>query len=126
MESPGEVIATVVLHRQPDVEEVEEDFADRVAAHHHGAPHGQHLLRGQLHHAGVQSRESERVHVQVVRLMEDLKEPGVSEEQRGRGFKKNHNKVRFSNLIGQKGVIHFYNYGSDSRVQQTIGAYNTL
>lgn len=74
----------MVLHRQPDVEEVEEDFTNRVAAHHHGAPHSQHLLRDELHDAGVESHEGERVRVHVVRLMEDLEEPGVPEDQSSR------------------------------------------
>lgn len=104
VKSPGEVIPTVVLHRQPDVQEVEEDLADWVAAHQHGAPHGQHLLRDELHHAGVQSREGERVHVHVVRLMEDLEEPGGSEEQ-----SQSQPCYRFSKLIGQKVLMNFYN-----------------
>lgn len=78
VESPGEIVPTVVLHRQPDVEQMEEDLADRVAAHHHDAKHGQHLLRDELDDAGVLSRQCERVYVHVMRLMEDLEEPGVS------------------------------------------------
>lgn len=82
VESPGEVITTVVLHRQPDVEQIKEDFAERVAAHHYSAPHSQDLLGDQLHHAGIQSCQRKRVRVQVMRLMEDPEEPGVSEEQK--------------------------------------------
>lgn len=96
--SPGEVVTTVVLHCQPDVEKVEEDFTERVAAHHHGAPHGQHLLRDELHDAGVHSYECKSVCVHVVRLVEDLVEPGVSEEQKGCGFKQNYTTALLNSL----------------------------
>lgn len=96
VQSPGEVVTAVVLHRQPDVEQMKEDLADGVAAHHRGAPHGQDLLRDQLHYTGVQSRQSEGVCGGVVRQMEDLEEPGDSEETE----KKYCLKRKVSHLIG--------------------------
>lgn len=41
VQSPGQVVATVVLHRQPAIKKVEEGFAQRMAAHQPGAAQSQ-------------------------------------------------------------------------------------
>lgn len=48
VQRPGQVVATVVLHRQPAVDEVEEGFAQRVAVHHPGTAQSQQQQRQQL------------------------------------------------------------------------------
>ncbi len=48
VQSPGQIIATVVLHCQPAVEEVEKGFAERVAAHQPGAALSQQQQGQQL------------------------------------------------------------------------------
>lgn len=48
VQSPRQVVATVILHRQPAVDEVEKGFAQRVAAHHPGAGQSQQQQRQQL------------------------------------------------------------------------------
>lgn len=37
VQSPGQVVAAVVLHGKPGVDEVEEGLAERVTSHHPGA-----------------------------------------------------------------------------------------
>lgn len=75
VQSPGQVVAAVVLHRQPGVDEVEDGFAERVAAHQPGAGHGQQQQGQQLGAAGVLRRQSERPPVLMVELVDVAVQP---------------------------------------------------
>lgn len=82
VQSPGQVVATVVLHRQPAVDEMEEGFAQRVAAHHPGAGQSQQQQRQQLGRAGVLGCQSEGDIVLVVQLVDvavQPRSPGVKQ-----------------------------------------------
>jgi len=81
VQSPGQFVATVVLHRQPAVDEVEGDFAQRVAAHHPGAAHSQQQQREQLQRAAVLSGQGEGVVVLVVLPVGVTVEPGNPDEK---------------------------------------------
>lgn len=78
---PGEVVTRVVLHSQPDVEQMEQDLAQGVAAHQPGAEDSQRLLKQQLFDAGVLGCQREGFPIYVVRVMELLVQPWVSEKQ---------------------------------------------
>ncbi len=80
VQSPGQVVATVVLHRQPAVDEVEEGFAQRVTAYQPGAAQSQQQQRQQLGSAGVLSCESKGYVVLVVQLVDGAVEPGNPDE----------------------------------------------
>lgn len=80
VQSPGQVVATVVLHRQPAVDEVEDGLAQRVAAHHPGADQSQQQQRQQLSRAGVLRRQSEEDAVLVVRHVDVTEEPRNPED----------------------------------------------
>lgn len=81
VQGPGQVVAAVVLHGQPAVEEVEEGFAQGVAAQHPHAAQSQQQQRQQLHGAGVLSCQSEGNVVLVVRLVDAAVQPWNPEEQ---------------------------------------------
>lgn len=70
VQSPGQVVAAVILHCQPAVDEVEEGLTQRVAAHHPGAAQSEQQQRQQLGRAGVLSCQSEEYVVLVVRLVD--------------------------------------------------------
>lgn len=72
---PGQVVAAVVLHRQPAVEEVEDGFAQRVAAHQAGAGQSQQQQGEQLDRAGVLGRQGEGHALMVVQLVDAAVEP---------------------------------------------------
>lgn len=76
VQSPGQVVAAVVLHRQPGVEEVEDGLAQGVAAHQPGAGLGQQQQGQQLGAAGVLGRQGEGLTVLVVGLVDVTVEPG--------------------------------------------------
>lgn len=82
VQSPGQVVAAVVFHRQPAVEDVEDDFAQRVTTHHPGAAQGQQQQRQQLGRAGVLGCQSEGHVVLVVQLVDAAVEPGNPEEEK--------------------------------------------
>lgn len=75
VQSPGQVVATVVLHCQPAVDEVEECFTQRVAAHHPGAAQSQQQQRQQLGRAGILSCQGEGYTVLMVQLVDVAVEP---------------------------------------------------
>ncbi|KAK9522336.1 hypothetical protein VZT92_018809 [Zoarces viviparus] len=81
VQSPGQFVATVVLHRQPAVDEVEDGFAQRVAAHRPGAAQSQQQQRQQLQRAAVLSGQSEGCVVLVVQLVGVTVEPGNPDEK---------------------------------------------
>lgn len=76
VQSPGQIVATVVFHCHPAVEEVKEDLAQRVAAHHPGAAQGQQQQRQQLSRAGILGCQSKGHTVSVVVLVDVAVEPG--------------------------------------------------
>lgn len=76
MQSPRQVVAAVVFHGQPAVEDVEDDFAQRVTAQHPGAAQGQQQQGQQLGWAGVLGCQSKGHVVLVVQLVDAAVEPG--------------------------------------------------
>lgn len=75
VQGPGQVVAAVVLHCQPAVEEVEDGFAQRVAAHQAGAGQSQQQQGDQLDRAGVLGRQGEGRVLLVVLLVDAAVEP---------------------------------------------------
>lgn len=83
VQSPGQVVAAMVLHRQPVVEQVEAGFAQRVAPHQPGAGQGQQQQRQQLGRAAVLRRHSKRDVVLVMQLVDIVvqpRSPGVKQK----------------------------------------------
>lgn len=75
MQCPRQVVAAVVLHRQPGVDEVEDGLAERVAAQQPGADHGQQQQGQQLSAGGVLRCQSERLPVLMVGLVDAAVQP---------------------------------------------------
>lgn len=73
---PGKVIARVVLHRQPDVEHMEDQDSKRVALKEHHVHHVKETQGKQLPDAHVLRGERERGRVLVVPLVEGPVQPG--------------------------------------------------
>lgn len=81
VQSPGQVVATVVLHCKPAVEEVEEGFTQGVATHHPGAAQRQRQQGEQLGGAGVLGRQGEGDLVLMVQLVDVAIEPRYPDEE---------------------------------------------
>lgn len=83
-QGPGQVIAAVVLHRQPAVEQVEDHFAEWVAAQQAGARQREQQQRQKLRPAGILGRQGEgRLLLMVLPVHVDV-EPWNSETKTGR------------------------------------------
>lgn len=108
VQSPGQLVATVVLHRQPGVEEVEDGFAQRVAAHRPGAAQGQQQQGQQLHRAAVLSSQGEGRVVPVVQLVGVAVEPGDPEQRHMASVTENQNTPRME-LVSILWVIWYTN-----------------
>lgn len=80
--SQGQVVPTVVLHCQPAVEQVEDDFAERMAAQQPGTAQRQQQQRQQLCWAGVLRCERKGVAMLMMRLVDAAVQPGNPEEIR--------------------------------------------
>lgn len=76
VQSPWQVVAAVVLHCQPAVEEVEEDLAQRMAAHHPSTAQGQQQQRQQLSRAGILGCQGKGEVVLVVHVVDVAVQPG--------------------------------------------------
>lgn len=70
VQSPGQVVATVVLHCHPAVEEVKEHLTQRVTAQSPAAAESQEQQRQQLHRAGVLGRKCKGQTVLVMQLVD--------------------------------------------------------
>lgn len=75
VQSPGQVVATVVLHGQPAVEEVEEGFTEGVAAQQPRTAQSQQQQRQQLSRAGVLCCQGEGNAVLVVQVVHAAVQP---------------------------------------------------
>lgn len=73
---PGEVVAGVVLHRQPDVEHVEDQDGERVALEQRDVQHVEEAQGKQLPGAHVLRGQRERGRVLVVHFVEGAVQPG--------------------------------------------------
>lgn len=73
---PGEVVARVVLHRQPDVDHVEGQDSERVALEQQDVHHVKETQGKQLPDAHVLRGQRERGRVLVVHLVEGPVQPG--------------------------------------------------
>lgn len=82
VQAPGQIVAAVVFHRHPAVEEMKDDFAQRVAADDTGAAQSQQQQRQQLGRGGVLSCQGERRVVPVVLLVDVAVEPRNPEEEK--------------------------------------------
>lgn len=78
VQSPGQVVAAVVLHRQPGVDSVEDGFAQRVAAHQPGADQSQQQQRQQLGPTGILGGQSKRDVVLMVQLVDFAVQPWIT------------------------------------------------
>lgn len=76
VQTPGKIIAAMVLHRQPAVEKVEEGFTHGVAAHHPSTAQSQQQLREQLRGAGILGCQGEGDLVLMVQLVDVSVQPG--------------------------------------------------
>lgn len=98
-QGPGQVVAAVVLHRQPAVEQVEDQLAERVAAQQAGAGPRQQQQRQKLRPAGVLGRQGKGHLLLVVLPVHVDVEPWKSGEETQR-----ESAVLPSNLLK---VIHY-------------------
>lgn len=81
VKGPGQVEATVVLHGQPAVGEVEQDFAQWVAAHYMGTGLCQDQQGQKLSCAGILGSQGEGHPVLVVSLVDPVIQPLNSGDQ---------------------------------------------
>lgn len=68
----------MVLHRQPGVDEVEDGFAQRVAAHQLGADQSQQQQRQQLSPASILGGQSKGDVVLMVQLVDFAVQPRIT------------------------------------------------
>ncbi|KAG7222103.1 hypothetical protein INR49_016673 [Caranx melampygus] len=80
--TPGQIVAAVVFHRHPAVEEMKEDFAQRMAADYTGAAQSQQQQRQQFGRGGILGCQG-KWHVVLVVLLVDVATSTKSCQQEG-------------------------------------------